>query len=140
MQTNAQAVAQRWANNLGGSTDKIKAGVAAVQTAPTAAAAQQSAAYLAGVQQAVSSGKWAAALNSVSLSDWQNAMTTKGINRIATGATAAIPKMQAFMTQFLPYEANGVQQLSNMPRGGLENNINRAVAMMRYNAAFKYSK
>lgn len=137
---NAQAVAQRWANNLGAATDKIKAGVAAVTVAPTQAAAQAQSAYLAGVQNAVSSGRWAASLQAVSLSDWQNAMNTKGINRIAAGATGAVPKMQSFMTQFLPFLANGVAQLASTPRGGLEQNIARATQMMRYNAGFRYQK
>lgn len=137
--TPAQA-AQNWATNLAASTARIKSGVQAVTTSPTAKAAQNVQAQVAGVIAAANSGKTAAALNAVSLQDWQNAMINKGINRIASGAQAAQGKMQNFLTQFLPYVAAGVQQLSTMPRGDLEANIARATFMMRYNAGFKYNK
>lgn len=133
----ATDVANKWANNLAASTQSIQAGVQAVTTAPTQQAAQNPNAYLAGVQKAVSSGKWQASLNKVSLSDWQNAMIQKGIPRIATGATQAKPKFAQFMSQFLPYLQQGVQNLATQPRGTLEQNIQRAVSMMNWNANFK---
>jgi len=136
----AQAAAQKWAQNLGAATDRIKTGVMAVSTSPTAKAAAASAAFLAGIQNAVSSGKWQNSLQAVSLGDWQNAMTQKGIPRIASGATQSQPKFQAFMSQWLPYLQNGLAQLQATPRGGLEQNIARMVSMARYNAQFKYNR
>lgn len=134
---NAADVANKWATNLASSTQAIQQGVQAVTTAPTQLAAQNLNAYLAGVNHAVSSGKMANALQKVSLPDWQNAMIQKGIPRIASGAQAAKPKMQQFMQSFLPYVAQGVQQLnSTTPRGSLQQNIQRAVQMMQWNAAF----
>lgn len=138
--TNAAAVAARWAQNLGAATDKIKAGIQAVTQSPTAKAAANANNYLLGVQRAVSSGKFQASLQAVSLQDWQNAMINKGLTRIASGATQAQPKMQAFMSQWLPYEAAGVAQLASTPRGTIDQNISRAVAMMRYNSQFKYQR
>lgn len=140
MNTNAADVASRWSRNLAGATDKIKQGVMAVQTSPTAKAAQAVQRQVDGVIRAMQSGKTAAALNAVSLGDWQNAMSTKGVARIASGAQAAQPKMQAFMTQFLPFLQTGVQQLQSMPRGDLEQNIARATQMMRYTSGFKYGR
>lgn len=136
---NATDVANKWANNLAASTTSIQAGVQSVTTAPTALAAQAQNAYLAGVQRAVSSGKWANALQKVSLADWQQAMIQKGIPRIASGAAAAKPKFASFMQQFLPYLQQGVANLSTMPRGTLDQNIQRAVAMMQWNANFQKS-
>lgn len=133
---NAADVATKWANNLSQSTQAMTQGVQSVTTAPTQLAAQNLNGYLAGVNKAVSSGKMAQALNKVSLSDWQNAMTTKGIPRVASGAAAAKPKFQSFMQSFLPYLQQGVQQLQNQPRGTLEQNIQRAVTMMNWNANF----
>lgn len=140
VQTNAAAVAQRWSNNLASATDKIKAGVQAVTQSPTAKAAANANNYLQGVQRAVSSGKYASALQAVSLQDWQNAMINKGISRVASGATAAMPKMQQFMSQWLPYEAAGVAALASTPRGTIDQNIARAVSMIRYNSQFKYQR
>lgn len=126
-------IATRWAQNLGAATQKITDGVNAVTVAPGQAAARQADVWLANTQAA--QAKWKARVAAVPLSDWQNMMTTKGIPRIASGATAAQPKFQAFMTQFLPYVQAGRNTLP--ARGTLDQNINRAVAMMRHNAAFK---
>lgn len=131
------AVAAKWSKNLAGSTDSIRAGVQAVTVAPTQRAAQRLDAYLAGVQQAVASGKMARKLNAHSLADWQQSMLNKGVNRVAAGATAAVPKMQAFLAKWLPYQDQLKQKLANMPRGDLQTNIQRAVTAIEHNAAFK---
>lgn len=139
MSTPAQAAAA-WQTGMQNSTQKIQAGVNAVTVAPTQAAAAAADRMLAGIQRAVSSGKWQASLQAVSLQDWKTAMLDKGVNRIATGAAAAKNKVQAFLTQFLPYVAQGKQQLdATMPRGDLEQNIARAAYMMRHNAQFRKS-
>lgn len=136
MTGNPTQIAEKWARNLGTSTDSIRQGVQAVQISPTEKAARQSDAYLQGVQAAVSSGKYAAGLRKVTLQDWQNAMINKGINRIASGAAASKGKVQDFLTKFLPHVEAGQRMLESMPRGGLDQNIARAVAMMQHNARF----
>lgn len=128
-------IAANWASKLAASTQKITDGVNSVTVAPGQAAARQADVWLANLQ--ASQAKWKARVSSVSLADWQNMMITKGVPRIASGATAAQPKFQAFMTQFLPYVQAGRNSLP--ARGTLDQNINRAVAMMRHNAAFKRS-
>jgi hypothetical protein len=133
----AQQASQAWQRGLQGATEKIKQGVMAVTVAPTQLAAAQQNAYLQGVQRAVDSGKYAAGLRRVSLTDWQNATITKGVGRIASGATAALPKFESFMNQFLPHLQAGVNALQNMPRGDLNQNIARAVAMIEHNARFR---
>ncbi len=127
------AIAAKWAQNLGASTQRITDGVNSVTVAPGQAAARQASVWLQNTQAAAD--KWKARVASVSLGDWQTAMTTKGVQRIASGATAAQPKFQSFMTQFLPYVQAGRNSLP--ARGTLDQNINRAVAMMRHNANFK---
>lgn len=133
-------VAQRWANGMSGASDKIKAGVMGVTESPTAKAAQSLDRMLAGIQRAIQSGKMAAALNAVTLPAWQAAMIDKGVLRVASGATAAKPKFEAFMRDFLPYLEQGRQQLASMPRGDLETNINRATTMMRWNANYRRNR
>jgi len=140
MATTAAAATDRWASGMANSTEKIKAGVNAVTVAPTAKAALRLDAYLAGVQRAISSGKMADSLNRVTLQEWQRAMTEKGVNRVAGGAAAAKPKFQAFMNEFLPFLENARRELESMPRGSLEENIQRAVTMMRKIATFKRSR
>ena len=119
-------VAADWASRLGASSDKIARGVAAVTVAPGAAAARQKSVW----QQntAAAADKFARNVGRVSLADWQSAMTTKGASRIASGASAAQPKMQAFLTNFLPFVTNAAASLP--PRGSYEQNKARAAAMM----------
>lgn len=133
----AAQVAQKWSANLQASTTSIQNGVNAVQTSPTQLAAQQQQAYLAGVQQAVSSGKWAAKLNAVSLSDWKSAMVNKGIPRIGQGAAAAQPKVQNVMNNLLPfiYDTRDSINASN-PRGSLQQNIARMTAFVNAMAGY----
>jgi hypothetical protein len=126
------AVATKWATNLGASTTSITAGVNAVQQAPGQSAAAQSAVWLQRLQ--ASQAKWERNVSAVTLQEWKNAMLNKGLPRIATGAQQAVPKMQAFMQKWLPYEQAGVAQLP--PRGTVQQNIQRAVNMMNWNAGF----
>jgi hypothetical protein len=83
---------------------KYTQGVQGVTTSPTAAAATDAAmqAYVTGVQTSVQNGKRAASLNAVTLQQWQQACTTKGAQRLQSGAAAAQAKVQAFFTKFAP--------------------------------------
>lgn len=128
-------VAQKWATNLSGATEHIKAGVAAVTVAPGQKAAAQRALWLSQLQ--ANADKWARNVSAVSLSDWQQAMNEKGINRIGTGAQAAIPKFTSFMQQFLPHVETVAAQVRAMPKGGMANAEARVLAQMRGNAAFR---
>lgn len=139
-QKNPATVAAKWATNLSAATTSIQAGVQAVTTSPTSLAARQADAYLSGVQQAVSSGKWQQSLNNVSLQSWQASMITKGIPRIQSGATAGKPNVQNFMTQFLPFVSNAQQQLAATPRGNLQQNIQRMITWTNQMAQFSYVK
>ena len=134
-QRDPAAVAARWSQNLGAATHKITDGVNAVQVPPGQAAARQSALWAS--QVAAAQQKWAARTAAVSLQSWQQATITKGVPRVATGATAAEPKMQAFMTKLLPYIAT---QRSQLPaRGNLQQNIARATAWIQAMAKFQNS-
>jgi len=130
-------VAKKWSRNLGASTESIKAGVNAVTEAPTLKAARQVDQYLAGVSRAVADGKYLAGLRRVTLEDWRKSMIEKGVQRVAAGASAAIPKMEAFLGEFLPYVEAGQRMLESMPRGDIGQNIARAVAMIEHNSRFR---
>lgn len=126
-------IGQNWAARLSQSTEKIKAGVAAVTTAPGQAAARQKAVWLQNTQNSVD--KWARNTAAVTLGEWQAAMNDKGVGRIATGANAAVDKFTAFMGALLPHIEAGKRALP--PRGDLEANISRMVAYTRHMAKFQ---
>lgn len=132
-----QQAAEKWQRKLSAAGTDIQNGVARVTESPTVAAARNVNGYIQGVQDAVASGKWQAGLGRVTLQQWQSQMTNVGIPRIASGATAAVPKFQAFMQEFLPYEDQGVAQVNQMPKASLEDGIARANAMIRWNAGFR---
>lgn len=130
-------VAQRWVTNLGGAVEKIRQGVQAVTTSPTQAAAAAGQLWQQRVNDPATLAKFQRGLQRVSLADWQNAMLSKGIPRIAQGAQASKDKFVAFLTQFLPFVQNVAAQVHQMPKATLEDRINRAVAQIRGNAAFR---
>lgn len=126
MATTPDQAAADWVAGLSAKTGKMQQSVQAVTVAPGQAAARQKAAYLQGVQ--ANADRWATAVGRVTLQDWQNAMVTKGIPRIASGASAAQGKMAAVMQQLLPHIERVKATLP--PRGTFEQNKARANAMM----------
>ena len=129
-------VAAKWVTNTSNAGAAMKAGVMAVTVAPTHTAALHLDRYQSGVMQAVSSGKMAAALNAVSLTDWQNAMVTKGIARVPQGVQAAKGKVQTFMDQWLPRMQDLKTRIANMAKGTLADSQARAAFAIQYNAGF----
>jgi hypothetical protein len=126
-------IAAKWAQNLGQSTQRIQDGVQSVTQAPGLAAAAQKTTW---VQNTTSSAdKWASNTAKVTLGEWQQAMIEKGLQRVASGATAAEPKFNAFMGRLLPHIDSVKRSLP--ARGNLDANINRMVAFTRGMAKFQ---
>ncbi len=123
-----QQYAQKWATNLGAAQAYQKAGVMAVTEAPGVKAAAAGDRYMAGIQAAFTSGKWAAKVSGVSLSAWQNAYINKGLPRMQTGISTAVANKIPQWTALLNNIATVQGQLDSLPKGGLQNNINRMVA------------
>lgn len=131
----AEQATAKWLTRLSGASQQITDGVNGVTVAPGAKAAAAKDLWANRVLAA--KDKWATRVGSVTLPEWQNAMITVGIPRIATGAQAKQGKMQDFMAQFLPYLDQGVSKVSAMPKGDINASIARASAMIMHNAAFK---
>ena len=139
-QKNPQQVAQKWARNLGAATQDITDGVNSVQTAPTQQAAAAKNTMLAKLTQSVNNGKWERGLARVSLQDWKTAMISKGVQRVASGAQSAEPKMAKFMSDFLPVAQQVSQQVKAMPKITIEDSIARSAAAIRAFKAFGDSR
>lgn len=137
MTFNPNLAAEKWSRNLAASGEAIKNGVNAVTVSPTEKAAQRADAYAAGVAKSVADGKFQAGLRRVTLDDWKQKVLRVGLARIASGAAEAKPKMQRFLADFAPHVEAGQRMLESMPRGDLQTNIQRAIAMMQHNAQFK---
>lgn len=124
VKANATDAAQSWVNGMSGATAKYTAGVQAVKIAPGQLASAAAARWAANVAQA--QAKFSANVSKVTLASWQASAVNKGAPRLASGAAAAQPKFQTFMTAFIPQLTNIVQSL---PAGGtFEQNMARSMA------------
>lgn len=129
--------AQKWQTNFSGSGQAIKAGVQAVQVAPGQAAAAAGSKWQAKLADPATLAKYQANVSKVSLADWQNAMLTTGLSRIASGAAKGSAKYSAFASKFYPFLANVKSTISKMPSTTLQDNINRMVAQVEAVSKYK---
>ena len=129
-----QQVADKWAERLGSATKAITDGVNAVDVAPGQKAAAKKAEYVAGVTR--NQNKWARKVGAVTLEQWKTAMLRKAVPIIASRAIEAKGKVKAFFDEFLSHLQLVQSQLNSSPRGTIDQNIARAVLVIRANAAF----
>lgn len=126
----AQQWLAKWKTNLDGAGTYITNGVNAVTVAPGVAAAQAQDRMLSGVQQAVQSGKWARNVSAVPLQSWKDAMLKKGLGRISAGTAQAQTTAVQSVTTLLNNVQSSVAVANQLPKGGLQQGIARAVAYM----------
>jgi len=133
-------VTEKHARRLKGSIEDMRAGIARVTASPTAAAAAKQDKMKAKINAAIDSGKWAAGLRAVSLEEWKDKVTTKGLPRVAAGIDAAAPKVEKFYSQLLPHIDTVRGQVTKMPDLTLEDSINRMSTFVRGMAKFSFKK
>jgi len=121
VKANATDAAASWVTGMSGASTKYIAGVNAVTVAPGTLAAAAAPTWAANV--AAAQGKYAKNVGAVTKEAWANAAATKGAPRLASGAQAAQPKMQTFMSKFIPQLTSIVNGLP--ARGTFESNVNR---------------
>jgi len=117
----------------------IAAQVAKVTVSPTELAAAKIDKMQAKFNEAITSGKVERGLRRVSLSEWKDAMTTKGIPRISQGLDQARNKIVEFNREFYPHLERVQSEIAAMPDTTLEDGIARAVHNIRRNAEFRRS-
>lgn len=131
LKVNAQQYAEKWARRLSQSTEDIRTGVERVTEAPGIAAARKEDKMLAGITEAVRSGKWARAVAGVSLEEWRTATLDKGIGRISQGVQSAIPKQVEMATRLLSAIETVKNRVDSMPDITLEDRIAKSAAFQR---------
>ena len=125
----AAQVAQNWANGYAGSGNKIAARMNAGDFPdPTAAAVAQQNTMTSNWNAAVSSGRWASALQRAGKQGYIQGMLQKTVPSVGTRAQAGMQHFQAFWQQWQPFLAQATAGLP--PRGTYEQNKQRAAAMM----------
>lgn len=122
-----QEAAAKWAQALPAAQQRYVNGINSVTIAPGQLAARAAPTWAANTAAAQS--KFARNSAAVSLQDWQQAAAGKGAQRLASGAQAAQPKMEAALTRLFPAITAAVNGLP--PRGDIEANINRSAQFAR---------
>jgi hypothetical protein len=119
---NPTAAAQQWASRLGQATQAYTDGVNSVTVAPGQLAAAAGDRWLANTTNALPRFKANSA--AVQLGTWQNAATSKGAPRLASGASAAQPKVEAVFAKLFPAIRSAVGSLP--ARGDINQNVERS--------------
>lgn len=128
---NAQEYAEKWSRRLKSSTEDIRRGIGKVSEAPGVAAARQVNLMKSNLNKSIDDGTWAAQVSAVPLQEWKDAAGKKGVDRIAAGVDAASPKQAAMATALLANVDASVSEANAIPRGTLEDNINRMTTFVR---------
>lgn len=136
MAKDASTVAQKWATAMAGASTAYVAGVNAVTVAPGQAAAKQAAVWA--QNTAAAQQKYARNVGAVSLGEWQQAAANKGAQRLASGASAAQPKVLNALQQLLP-KIDAIKA-SLPPRGSLDQNIARMTQFVQQMSQVQITK
>lgn len=123
-----QQVADKWSRRMKASGADMRTGVEGVTTAPGVKAATKADKMLAGIQEAIRSGKWQKAVSSVSLEDWKKAMIDKGINRVSAGVDASMQKTTQKFDALMSAIGSLKPTIDKMPDTTFEDRVAKMVA------------
>lgn len=136
-QIQVTGIGQRWAGGLSSRTDKIRAGIDAVTESPGRKAAAQADVWANNTVAAKE--KFRANVGAVTLEDWKSATAAK-VDRVTSGAQAAADKFETKMGPVIAHLQTGLNRLDGMPRGSLDQNLERANTLARHMASFKRNR
>jgi hypothetical protein len=129
-----QQATAKWLTGISGANERMKQGALNVQTAPGQLAAAAADKWLAKVTAA--KPKFIANSKAVSLQDWQNAYINTGLPRVTQGAQDKQAKYTNAMGPFFNYMNQGLATIDKMPNNTIEDAVQRAAAMIRWNAKY----
>jgi len=131
VRVNAQQYLDKWGRRLNAAGQDISTGVNRVTEAPGVAAARAQQLMVQRWMEAIQNGTWAKNVSAVSLDDWKNAIIKKGIPRIAQGVAQAQTSKVQVIQNLLDAVDQASQAARAIPKGGIEQSIQRASAYMR---------
>jgi hypothetical protein len=131
------SVASKWAARSSSASGDYVDGATSYQGNPAQQAASKADVWQARLGQPETKAKFTRGLGRVSAEDWKNSIRQKGASRFASGVQSAQPKMQSFMTEFLPFQQQITDRVRGIPKLSLEDGIRRATEQIRGTAAFR---
>jgi len=136
----AESILQKWVERAKAGAALYREHTATPKRDPTAAAISMKASWQAKMRAEETAAKWEQGLRNVGFQGYLYGVQVKGVQRFTSGIDAGAPYMQQFLSQFLPHVAAGLSQIYRMPKATLEDSIQRAAAMIRHNARFRFQK
>jgi hypothetical protein len=136
----AGQISEKWGRRMKGAITDIQNGIDSVTESPTEKAAAKQDKMLNNLTQAVTSGKWANGLRSVSLSDWKTKTKEKVATRLASGVDAGMAKRQKFDTYLVNTVNAGLSAVNQLPDMTFEDSVNRVRVMMEHMRNNPYRK
>lgn len=111
----AQAAAAKWARNASAASADYVDGAQRTDKDPTALAIANQSRALSGYQEAITSGRWAAALRSAGKSGWLEGIATKGATNYANGVQQAESKVASAFGPLFNHIGNLQRTVQAMP-------------------------
>jgi hypothetical protein len=129
--TNAQAIAQKWVSRTSGASTDYVNGAKATDKDPTQLAINAAARWFQKTQEAYQQGKFQQGLARAGKNGWLAGIVNKGAANFSTGVQAAESKVAAAFGPLLQFEANLQQQVQQMPNVTDADKDARALAWIR---------
>jgi len=135
MAKSLETTIQRWQQGAAGAQQSFVDGVQNTNVDVVGRAIAAQGAMLAGVQEAVTSGRWARELQKVGTSGWKSRTVAKAAN-YGVGVQAGAENYTQAMTQWLPRIAQAAAAAKAMPGNTLQQRLARSTAFATalYNA------
>ena len=136
----ASEIAEKWSRRAEASASDYQKGIERVSESPMEKAVAKKDKFKANLMKAIDDGKWEKGLKSVSLTDWKDAVVSKGVPNYATGIRASEGKMASFMGELIPFQESLQAEIERMPDITLSDSIARATKWIEGMAKFKRSR
>lgn len=133
----AEQAVEKYRQRTAAATGDWERGIRNVTQSPGVAAAAAKDKWAANT--AAAKDKFAAGAAATTLQDWQGKAIAKS-SRYSQGTEQAVPKMQTFMREFLPFQQSVTDQVRSMPSTTPEQREARAIAQMRGTRGFRRSR
>lgn len=128
---NPQEYAEKWGRRLKGATEDIRRGIDRVTEAPGVKAARSKDLMIQKLMEAINDGTWEAQVSKVTLEEWKGKAKEKGISRIAQGVDGAETSQVAMAEKLLAAVDAAAAKANALPKGTLEDSINRMTTFVR---------
>lgn len=129
--TNATAVAAKWASRTSGAAQDYVNGAMNTDKDPTQLAIQAAPRWFSKLQEAYTQGRFQRGLAAAGKAGWQAGIRDKGATNFSTGVQAAESKVASVFGPLLQFEANLQAQILQMPNVTDTDKENRALAWIR---------